>query len=370
MLARVGVRRKAIVVGFAALAFPAAASASPARHYVLKHPKREHCKAHYVRQTEKVKKPKHGYTVKVKETFCVFRAPKPGPVTPRVLTPTLAAPAKQVSEPEATPHGGAELREREEGEHREARGTLTIAGDGAMVGLLEKLAAAYGQAGLGPEIAIARPEIAIARLANGVGITAVSEGDYDIGLSASDPTVSDPAGLRFTKIAKEGFCVITSDHNPIASMTEGTVEAIFTGGLVSWSEVPGAFVAGPIDLYDYEPSALNQEAFQTIFLGESQQILAGATREVSEELLRNAVAADNAGIGFARIGKTADVNPVGLQSEPCTVETARLGLYGGKRNLWLVTKGAPVGESLAFMDWVSESATARSIIESDWLALG
>ena len=232
-----------------------------------------------------------------------------------------------------------------------------------MVGLLEKLAAAYGEAGLGPEIAITR-------LANGADTAAVSEGDYDIGLSARDPIESDPHGLRFTKIAKEGFCVITSNDNPITNMTEGTVEAIFTGGLVNWSQVPGAFVAGPIDLYDYEPSALNQEAFQTIFLGESQQILTGATREISEELMRNAVAADNAGIGFARIGKTTGVNAVGLQSEPCTVEIARLGLYGGKRNLWLVTKGAPLGESLAFMDWISESATARSIIESDWLALG
>jgi hypothetical protein len=48
----------------AALALPAVASAS-AKQYVLKHPKREHCKAHYVKKVE------HG------KTWCVYKALTP-----------------------------------------------------------------------------------------------------------------------------------------------------------------------------------------------------------------------------------------------------------------------------------------------------
>jgi hypothetical protein len=35
---------------------PTGAQAKPAKQYVLKHPKHEHCRAHYVRKIEKVKR--------------------------------------------------------------------------------------------------------------------------------------------------------------------------------------------------------------------------------------------------------------------------------------------------------------------------
>jgi len=79
--------RRAILTAslvLAALAFPVCASAS-VRQYVLKHPNREHCKAHYVKRVERVKV--HGR--KVKETFCVYQAPKPAPRPTPTLTPTI-----------------------------------------------------------------------------------------------------------------------------------------------------------------------------------------------------------------------------------------------------------------------------------------
>lgn len=47
--------RKALIFALAALAFPAAASASTSKQYVLPHPKREYCKAHYVKKVKRVK---------------------------------------------------------------------------------------------------------------------------------------------------------------------------------------------------------------------------------------------------------------------------------------------------------------------------
>ncbi len=185
---------------------------------------------------------------------------------------------------------------------------------------------------------------------------------------ATRSSASTRRGSRSTR-SREAICVTTSDENPISNLTEATVEEIFAGFLTDWSEVPGAFVTGPIDLFDYEPSAPTQETFQSIFLGELLNISSSATGEPSEEVMRNAVAADKDGIGLARVGKTAGVNAVGYQGEPCTVQFAHTGLYGGTRNLWLVTKGYPSGDSLTFIDWIRESAAAQSIIESDWVTL-
>jgi hypothetical protein len=54
------------------VAFFALVGAASAKQYVLKHPKREHCKAHYIKKTETTKK--HGH--KIKQTVCIYVAPK------------------------------------------------------------------------------------------------------------------------------------------------------------------------------------------------------------------------------------------------------------------------------------------------------
>jgi len=77
-------RRLALTALLAALAFATTASA---KQYILKHPKHEHCRAHYVRKVEKVKRRERGHTVKVRETVCVYVAPK---APAKVTTPAPA----------------------------------------------------------------------------------------------------------------------------------------------------------------------------------------------------------------------------------------------------------------------------------------
>lgn len=98
-------KRRAILSAslvLAALAFPVGASAS-VKQYVLKHPKREHCKAHYVKKVERVKKREHGKLVKVKETFCVYRKPTPAPVLAPAPTPVPAPAPTPVPAPAPAP---------------------------------------------------------------------------------------------------------------------------------------------------------------------------------------------------------------------------------------------------------------------------
>jgi hypothetical protein len=83
----------AVSVVLAAAATPAQATT---KQYVLKHPKHEHCRAHYIKRTETVKKREHDRTVKVRETLCIYVAPTasapntPGNGTPATPTTPLA----------------------------------------------------------------------------------------------------------------------------------------------------------------------------------------------------------------------------------------------------------------------------------------
>jgi len=242
---------------------------------------------------------------------------------------------------------------------------LIIGGSTSVLPLAQKLAAAYHKAF--PKI----PEPSVSGGQSDIGIEGAASGRFDIGDASRDPIVGvDPPGLVFTKIARDGVCMITNDANPLSNVSQETVEGIFTGRIREWGEVPGAKISGPIDLFDRDGASGTQDAFQHIFLGEYLKISPSATAEASNGLEQSSVAADKQAIGFVSFAYTAGVNAVGYEGIACNLQNAKSGQYGGVRNFWMVTKGAPKGEALKFIDWVtSGNKVTKAIISSSWIAI-
>jgi phosphate transport system substrate-binding protein len=241
---------------------------------------------------------------------------------------------------------------------------LIVGGSTSVLPLAQKLATAYHKA---------YPKLLAPQVQGGqsdVGISGVAGGRFDIGDSSRDPLPTDPHHLVFTKIARDGVCMITNKSNPISNLSQESVEGIFTGRIRDWSEVPGAAISGPIDLFDRDGASGTQDAFQHIFLGETLRISPSATAETSNGLEQNAVSSDKQAIGFASFAYTAGVNAVGYEGVGCSLRNAKSGQYGGVRNFWMVTKGAPKGESLKFILWVtSGKKSVDAIINSSWIAI-
>ena len=242
--------------------------------------------------------------------------------------------------------------------------TVILDGSTSMLPLVQKLASAYHKA-----TKKSAPKVGGGQSA--IGISDAASGKVDIGDASRDPIPGvDPKGLVFTKVARDGVCVITNPSNKIANMSQQTVTGIFTGAIRDWSQVPGAQVSGPIDLFDRDGASGTQDAFQNIFLGETLKISPTATAQTSNGLEQNAVSSDKQAIGFVSFAYTAGVNPVGYQGIPCNLRNAKSGQYGGVRNFWMVTKGIPKGEALKFIKWVtSGNATTKRIVNSSWLAI-
>jgi phosphate transport system substrate-binding protein len=242
---------------------------------------------------------------------------------------------------------------------------LIIGGSTSVLPLAQKLASAYHKAF--PKI----PAPSVSGGQSDIGISGAASGRFDIGDSSRDPIVGvDPTGLVFTKVARDGVCVITNSSNPVGNLSQESVEGIFTGRIRDWSEVPGAKVTGPIDLFDRDGASGTQDAFQHIFLGETLKISPSATAETSNGLEQNAVSSDKQAIGFVSFAFTAGVNAVGYQGIECNLRNAKSGQYGGVRNFWMVTKGAPKGEALKFLNWVTGgSKVTKEIINSSWIAI-
>jgi phosphate transport system substrate-binding protein len=244
---------------------------------------------------------------------------------------------------------------------------LIIDGSTSMLPLVQKLATAYHKA----YRHVPAPKVGGGQ--SDIGIQDAAKGRVDIGDSSRNPIIgTDPKGLTFTKIAQDGICVITNKANPISNLSAEAVKEIFTGAKRDWSEIPGARISGPIDLFDRDGASGTQDAFQNIFLEASTlKISPSATEETSNGLEQIQVQNDKQGIGFVSFAYTAGVNAVGYQGIACTLRNAKSGQYGGVRNFWMVTKGAPKGEAKRFINWVTKpgNTTVRRIINSSWIAI-
>jgi len=243
---------------------------------------------------------------------------------------------------------------------------LIIGGSTSMLPLVQKLATAYHHAY--PKI----PAPSVTGGQSDIGISSAASGRFDIGDSSRDPIRGvDPKGLIFTKVAQDGVCIVTNSANSVGNLSQQTVERIFTGAVRDWSEVPGARIGGPIDLFQRDGASGTQDAFQHIFLGEALKISPSATAETSNGLMQNAVSSDRSAIGFVSFAYTAGIHPVSYQGVECNLRNARSGQYGGVRNFWMVTKGIPHGAAAKFIAWVTKlgNRTVRAIVNSSWIAI-
>jgi phosphate transport system substrate-binding protein len=242
---------------------------------------------------------------------------------------------------------------------------LIIGGSTSVLPLMQKLAALYHKE---------HPGIPAPKVSGGqsdIGISGAANGSLDIGDSSRDPIKGvDPEGLVFTKLARDGVCIITNSHNPVSNLSQQEVEGIFTGKIHDWSEVSGASVSGPIDLFQRTSASGTEDAFQHIFLGEYLKISPSAVAEASNGLEQLHVEKDEHAIGFVSFAYTAGVHPVSYQGVACNLANARSGQYEGVRNFWMVTKGAPKGEAAKFIAWAtSGKKSVNAIINSSWIAV-
>ncbi|HUN78819.1 MAG TPA: phosphate ABC transporter substrate-binding protein [Solirubrobacteraceae bacterium] len=241
---------------------------------------------------------------------------------------------------------------------------LVIGGSTSVLPLMQKLAAAYHK----QYKRIPEPKVSGGQ--SDIGVAGAASGRFDIGDSSRDPLSTDPPGLVFTKIARDGICVITNDKNPVPNLSQQTIQGIYSGSIRNWSEVPGATATGPIDLFQRDGASGTQDAFQNIIMGISLRISPSASQEASNGLEQSAVAGDENGIGFVSFAYTAGVHAVDYQGVACNLRNARSGQYGAVRNFWMVTKGVPKGEAAKFIDWVtSGNSITKKIISSSWIAI-
>lgn len=236
--------------------------------------------------------------------------------------------------------------------------TGTVATDGSTS--MEKVIGALGEAFVAENAGV---NFTYNPTGSGSGITAVSEGRCDIGLSSRAlKDAEKSAGLTETILAYDGIAIIVNPENPASDLTLEQIAKIYTGEIANWSEVGGNDAA--IVLIGREAGSGTRDGFESITgtaeLCQYRQELT-STGDVIATVSQNPDA-----IGYASLASIKDtvkaVSVAGISPSEATVKD---GSYVIQRPFVLVTNsGKALSESAqAFFDYIT-SADAASIISA------
>ena len=112
-----------------------------------------------------------------------------------------------------------------------AEGKLIIAGSSSVTPVMEKLKEAYNALN-------AKVDIEIQLSDSTTGVNATVDGVCDIGMASRALKDSEiEKGVTATVIAMDGIAVIVNNANPLADIATQTVQDIYTGAVLNWSDV-------------------------------------------------------------------------------------------------------------------------------------
>lgn len=202
---------------------------------------------------------------------------------------------------------------------------------------------------------------------SGSGITAVSEGRCDIGLSSRALKDEEKAsGLVETVLAYDGIAIIVNNDNPVTNISLEDLTKVYTGEITNWKELGGS--DSEIVLIGREAGSGTRDGFETIT--DTKDLCQYRQELTSTGDVITTVSTNPDAIGYASLASVKDnVKALTVDGVSPTEATIKDGSYPIQRPFVLVTKsGAALSETAqSFFDYatsadVSEIITAAGCV--------
>lgn len=207
-------------------------------------------------------------------------------------------------------------------------GTISTNGSTSMEKVIASLIEAFN---------IDNPDVTITYDAtgSGTGITAVSEGSCDIGLSSRNLKDEEvETGLVGTVIAYDGIAIILNNANDISDLSIDQIAGLFNGETTNWSDVGGA--DAPVVVIGREAGSGTRDGFESIVGVEDACVYDQELTSTGAVIA--AVAANENAIGYASLASVTDeINMVTVDGITCSEETILDGTYAIQRPFLMVT---------------------------------
>lgn len=171
---------------------------------------------------------------------------------------------------------------------------------------------------------------------SGTGITAVSEGRCDIGLSSRALKDEETEkGLKGTVLAYDGIAVIVSNDNPVNDLSIETIAKIYTGEITNWKDVGGN--DAEIVLIGREANSGTRDGFESV-VDVKEKCKYRQELTATGDVI-SAVAGNPNAIGYASVASVKDtVKALKVEGVTPNETTIKDGTYKIQRPFVLVTK--------------------------------
>lgn len=191
------------------------------------------------------------------------------------------------------------------------------------------------------------------------GVNDARAGLADIGM-ASRALKPEESDLTAHRIAMDGVGIILHQKNPVKSLSDEQIKAIYTGKITNWQQLGGedrkitvvnkAEGRSTLELFLHHFQLANPEILAHVVIGDNQQGI-------------KTVAGNVGSIGYVSIGtaeyEEAHGTPIHLlpmAGVPATAANVRDGRFPLSRPLNLVSKGAPNGLAKRFIEFAQSAA--------------
>lgn len=216
----------------------------------------------------------------------------------------------------------------------------------------------------------------IAAQGTGTAFEGLAADTFDIGLASRK--IKDEEARSLAKlgdmtapsnehvIALDGIAVIVHPSNPISTLTQDQVAAMFTGIVGDFGKAGGR--AGKIDVYARDDKSGTYDTFKTLVLG-TTPLVADARRYEDSDKLSADVANDPDGIGFVGLSaigsaKAVAIGPAGAVALLPNRFTVATEDYVLSRRLYLYSaQSSPRPDVAKFIEFAN-SAKGQAIVEA------
>jgi len=187
------------------------------------------------------------------------------------------------------------------------------------------------------------------------GIADVREGMADIGMASRDLKPSEAGELHVFPIARDGICLIVHRDNPLTTLRDEQVVAIYTGKIRNWKDVGGE--DAPITVINKAEGRGTLDLFLHYFKITNQQVRADVIIGDNEQGIKTVAGNPNA-IGYVSIG-TAEydaahgttIKLLASGKIAASIENVRNGTFPLVRSLNLITREEPAGRIKEFIEF-------------------
>ena len=200
------------------------------------------------------------------------------------------------------------------------------------------------------------------------GVADARQGLSDIGM-VSRAMKEDEQDLSAFPVARDGICPILHQENPVQSLTDEQVIAIYTGKITNWKSVGG--MDASIVVVNKADGRSTLEVFLQYFKLKNVDVKAHVVIGDNEQGVKT-VAGNRNAIGYVSIG-TAEYDathgipikllPIG--GVAASTESVRKGIFPLSRPLHIVTRIPPIGLAKAFIEY-AQSKVVHDLIRQQY----